>query len=176
MSLKCSRLIAIIGTIMLSFVSHFAYDLFPNFIFSIVFPVNESVWEHMKILYTSILFYGVIDYFLCRKFDIGYNNFLFNLFFISFSSVIIYLAMFLPIYYSIGESMIMSIVLMIISYVIVYFISYYILTMQEKGYWFVWIIFIVFGYFIFGYFTYHPLKNHLFFDTNDEIYGIKKRN
>lgn len=176
MSLKNSRIVAIVGTVFLSFLFHFAYNLFPNFIFSIIFPVNESVWEHMKILYSSILFYGIIDYFVGKKFNIKYNDFLFNLFFISFSSIIIYLAMFLPIYYSIGESMFISITLMVVTYIIVYTISYYILEMDNKNYWYIWVIFIVFGYAVFGYLTYNPLKTHLFFDTKDEIYGIKKRN
>ena len=70
MSIKLSHVIAVIGTIILSFVFHFVYDLIPNFVTSIFFPVNESIWEHMKLLYTSILVYGIIDYFLARKFSL----------------------------------------------------------------------------------------------------------
>ena len=97
MSLKKSRVIAVIGTFVLSFLFHFAYEFLPNFIFSIFFPVNESVWEHMKLLYSSIVFYGIIDYFIGKKFDIDYKNFLFNVCFCSFISILIYLALFLPI-------------------------------------------------------------------------------
>lgn len=75
MSLKISRIIACIGTVILAFIFHFSYDLIPNFITSILFPVNESIWEHMKLLYTSILVYGIIDYFLNQKFNLRYNNF-----------------------------------------------------------------------------------------------------
>lgn len=176
MSLKKSRIIAVIGSFILGFIIHFAYQVFPNFIFSIIFPVNESVWEHMKILYSSILIYGIIDYFIGKKFNIQYNNFLFNLFFCSFISIFIYLGLFLPIYYKIGESMFLSISILLITYIIVYIISYYILKSDHFNYNYVWIILIVLGYIVFGYLTYNPIKNQLFFDTHDEIYGIKKRN
>ena len=68
MSLKKSRVIACIGTIILAFIFHFAYEMLPNFLFSIFFPVNESVWEHMKMIYSAIVFYGIIDYFLNKKY------------------------------------------------------------------------------------------------------------
>ena len=176
MSLKKSRIIACIGSIILSFIFHFAYEMLPNFLFSIFFPVNESVWEHMKILYSSIVFYGIIDYFLSKKYNVHYNNFFMNIFACAFSSVIIYLAIFLPLYYSIGESMFISIGVMILTFIIVYVLSYFILRSQDIDYKCVWIILIVLGYVVFTYLTYNPIKTQLFFDTHHEIYGIKKRN
>ena len=175
MSLKKSRVIACIGTIIFSFLFHFAYQVFPNFIFSIFFPVNESVWEHMKLLYSSIVFYGVIDYFLNKKYNIGYNNFFMNIFVCSVSSIIIYLAMFLPLYYSIGESMFISIGIMIIAFIIVYILSYYILGLSDKDYNLFWVVLTIFDFTIFTYLTYYPIHNQLFFDTKHEIYGIKNR-
>lgn len=174
MSLKKSRIFAFIGTVFLSFLFHFAYNIFPNFIFSIFFSVNESIWEHMKILYSSILFYGIIDYFISKKCNLNYNNFLFNLFFISFISIIIYLALFLPIYYKIGESMFVSIGLMIVTYFIVYVISYFILRFMDFNIKSLWAFLIILGYVLFIFLTYNPIKSQLFFDTKDEIYGIKK--
>ena len=176
MSLKKSRVIAVLGTFVLAFLFHFLYQIFPNFVFSIFFPVNESVWEHMKILYSSIIFYGIIDYFISKKFNIKYNNFIFNLFFCAFISILIYLGLFLPFYYKIGESMFLSISILFITYIIVYYISYYILKIDEFNYNYLWILLIILGYGIFFYFTYNPIHDQLFFDTKDEAYGIKKRN
>ena len=175
MSLKKTRIIAIIGTFIISFLVHFAYTLFPNFVFSIFFPVNESIWEHMKMLYTSILLYGIIDYFILKKYDIKFNNFFLNIFLLRITSIIVYLIIFLPIYYRIGENMFMAIFIMLLSYIFVYIMSYYILTMKEKGNNFIWILLIVICYIVFGYLTYNPIHNQLFFDTKDEIYGIPKR-
>ena len=56
------------------------YDLFPNVITSFFFPVNESIWEHMKILFTSTMIYGVFDYILMKRFNIKYNNLLLGLY------------------------------------------------------------------------------------------------
>ena len=71
MNLKKIKIIAVLGIFLLSFISHFAYELFPNIIFSFIFPVNESIWEHMKIIFTSTLIYGIIDYLLLKKYKIG---------------------------------------------------------------------------------------------------------
>ena len=61
MSLKKSRVIACIGTIILAFIFHFAYEMLPNFLFSIFFPVNESVWEHMKLIVFPSLIWLLVE-------------------------------------------------------------------------------------------------------------------
>lgn len=175
MNLKKTRILAIFITFAIGFLCHFAYDLMPNFITSLLFPVNESVWEHMKILYTSILIYGIIDYFILKKFNIEHNNFLISLFITSFISVIIYLALFIPIYYSVGESMFISISLLFITYMLVYIINYHILKTYNLKIYKISILPILIGYVIFGFLTYYPIKTQLFFDTKDEIYGIKEK-
>ena len=175
MDLKKTRIIATINTFIISFIAHFAYQTLPNPIFSIIFPVNESVWEHMKILYTSILLYGIIDYIILKKNNIKINNFTMNLFITSISSIISYLLIFLPIYFKIGENMFLAISIMLISYIIAYTTSYYILKTEEKNNNTIWITLIIIGYIIFGYLTYNPIKNQIFFDTKKEIYGIEKR-
>ena len=109
MTLKKIKIIAIFGIFILSFLSHFAYDLFPNIIFSFIFPVNESVWEHMKILFTTTIIYGIIDFYLLNKYNIKYNNFAFQLYFTATVSIPIYLAIYLPIYKLIGEKIFISI-------------------------------------------------------------------
>ena len=81
MNLKKIKVIATICIFIISFLSHFAYNLFPNIIFSFFFPVNESIWEHMKILFTSTLIYGIVDYYLLKKNNIKFNNFSFQLYF-----------------------------------------------------------------------------------------------
>ena len=43
---------------------HFIHDFFPNPIVALIAPVNESIWEHLKILYWPFLL-GVL--LLCRR-------------------------------------------------------------------------------------------------------------
>lgn len=173
MNLKKTRIIAIIGTFLLCFLCHFLYEWFPNSLFAIFFPVNESIWEHMKMIFTSIILYGIIDYIILYKFNIPYHNFFLNLFLKAFLSVPIYLAIYLPIYYKIGENMIINISLLLLIIIIVEIIGYYILKLKEcKIANYLSIVFIIASYIVFGYLTYHPLKCELFFDTKDEKYGI----
>ena len=66
-------------TFLLCFLTHFLYEWLPNPVFSIFFPVNESIWEHMKMLYTTILLAGIIEYFILKKFKIPHQNLLLSI-------------------------------------------------------------------------------------------------
>ena len=175
MNLKKIKLIAVIGIFIISIFSHFAYELFPNILFSFFFPINESIWEHMKILFTSTLFYGLIDYLLLKKNNIKYNNFSFQLYFTAFSSIPIYLVIYLPIYKLIGENLFISITLMILVYILEQYISYHIL--KEKEFKILNIIsvpIIIIIYLGFIYLTYNPPHTYVFYDIINEKYGINE--
>ena len=74
MNLKKIKIINVIFLFVLSFLWHFGYNLFPNNFTALFFPVNESIWEHMKIIYGCILVGSVLQYFLCKKYKIKINN------------------------------------------------------------------------------------------------------
>ena len=133
MNLKKIKLISIIGTFILCFFIHFAYSKFPNTLFSIFFPVNESIWEHMKMIFTSILLFSIIEYFILKKFNIKYSNYIFSKFIEALISIPIYLLMFLPFYYRYGEKMIVIFIMLFITYIIVEFIGYKIMRMKNMG-------------------------------------------
>lgn len=175
MNLKKIKLIAIFGIFLLSFPSHFIYDTIPNFLTSIFFPVNESIFEHMKIIFTSTLLYGPIDYFLLKKNHINFNNFPFQLFFTGFISIPIYLIIYLPINSLFGENLIISISLLFITYIISQIISYYILSQKPFPYLNKLALpLIIVTYLIFTLLTYFPPNNFLFYDTTTKSYGIPK--
>lgn len=177
MTLKKDKIISTIGIILLCFLFHFLYELLPSTITSIFFPVNESIWEHMKLFISSICFYGIIDYIILSKTKVPFNNFIFNLLITSISSIIIYLIIFLPVYNLIGENMIFSISLMIIVIIISQVISYYVLKHEHIKYVnIISLILIIVSYIIFGYLTYHPIHNYIFLDKHHNIYGINEYN
>ena len=93
--------------------------------------VNESIWEHMKILFTSILLYGFIDKYLLNKYNIKHNNFPFQLYFTAISSIPLYLAIYIPIYKLLGEKLIISLLLLLVVYIIEAYISYNLLKEKE---------------------------------------------
>lgn len=173
MNLKKIKIIAVIGIFILSFIAHFAYDLFPNIIFSFIFPVNESIWEHMKMIFTSTLIYGIIDYILLNKYNVKYNNFQFQLYFTSISAIPIYLTFYIPLYKLFGENIIISISLLLLVYIISQWISYNILKEKNiKILNMLAIPIILISYLGFIYLTYNPIHNYIFYDTKEEKYGI----
>ena len=177
MNLKKSRIISTIGIFLLCFLFHFIYEWLPSSITAIFFPVNESIWEHMKLLFSAVIFYGFIDYIILQKFKIKYNNFFTSLFVSALTIIPVYLIMFLPIYYKIGENMFIAISLMLVAIIISQVISYKIFKSKDfDRINIVSLILIIISYIVFAYLTYNPIKNDLFLDTKEEKYGINNYN
>lgn len=173
MSLKKMILINSIITFLLCFLTHFIYDIFPNFVTAILFPVNESIWEHMKMLYTTFLLSGIIEYFILKKFKVHYNNFLLTTFAKALISIPIYLIMYLPIYYNFGENMIITFIVLFIAILITNYIGYKILSLNEINYQKqIGIVSIIIVYIIMAILTFKTPHKDIFFDTEEEKYGI----
>ncbi len=159
----------------LSFLAHFMYKWFPCFITSVFFPVNESVWEHMKIIFTCSLIIGLIEYFILKIKHIEYENIIINTPIISILGITVYLVLYYSITSFIKESMLLNIALLLIVYIIMQLISYYILSSEhikyEKA---IGISITISCILLFGYLTYYPIKDKLFLDTEKNAYGIIK--
>lgn len=159
----------------LSILSHFMYEWSNNFIFSILFPVNESIWEHMKLIVTPVLIFSFIEYFIYKKKDIILNNFIFSYAISIIVGIISYLIVYLPVDYYFGHNMIVSITLLFLDYIFISFISYSIMNTKNIKYSkVIGTLIIIITYFIFYYLTYYPVHSYIFYDTKDNIYGIKK--
>ena len=174
MNLKKIKIIGTLTIFTLAFIYHFLYEWFPNPIFSILFPVNESICEHMKLLYTGILSWGLIEIILLKKNKINYNNYPYQLFLTSFTSIIVYLILYLPIYNIIGEKLIISISLLFIVILLEQILSYYLLKQKKENDILdkISIILIILFYMILLNLTYDPPKNYIFYDTVENKYGI----
>ena len=173
MNLTKSKIISTITIFALCFLFHFGYDIFPNPVSAIFFPVNESIWEHIKMLYTAIIFNGIIDYFILKKWDIEFNNFFLGLFTSAFASIPIFLTLYLPFYYKIGVPMILNIGVLFITIVFSQVINCWIQKRNNiKSLNIVSVFLIIIGYIIFGYLTYNPIRNEIFFDPMEEKYGL----
>ena len=60
MNLKVIKILSVFGIFLLSFITHNGYDIFPNTLTSFFFPVNESIFEHMKMIYTDYIIWSII--------------------------------------------------------------------------------------------------------------------
>ena len=174
MSLKKIKIINVVFLFLLSFLWHFMYDLLPNNFFAIFFPVNESIWEHMKIIYYCLLFSSVLEFLLYKRFKIKINNFYISSMVKSVLGVITYLIIFIPIYKLIGESMFLSIGLMLFIYVLMEFVSLKIFQSEELNINILPVIIIGLGIILFIILTFYPVHNFLFFDNIKFGYGILK--
>lgn len=172
LTLKKIKIINVIVFFALSFLWHFIYDWFPNFLTSIFFPVNESIWEHMKIIFGVIIFGSLISLILMNKFHIKHNNFYIEIITKVIVGVLFYLIIFIPLYKWLGENMFITISLMLLTYIFVEFIGYKILLLNEMNINILPIILIFLCYILFFLLTYYPPHSFIFFDEVKLVYGI----
>ena len=173
MSKKKLMIITTLIAFLLCFPFHFVYDKFPNFITSILFPINESIWEHMKLLFGSLIISGIIEKIVLTKQKEDTTNICFANYISALSSVPIFLIMFLPIYNTIGENFKITILLMLITIIISKYISYKIsnkkdLYLENKT-----IILVIITYILFGILTYYPIDNSIFIDTERFYFNVR---
>lgn len=173
MNLKKLKIIDVFIIFTLTFIFHFLYEFIPNNFTAIFFPVNESIWEHMKLLYTPVVIIGIFDYIICNKYHINLNNLFTSIFISSILSIILYLIIYLPIHSFLGHNAFISITLLFIIICFNQYISYIIINKDNnKKLNIINMLLIMIGFIIFGYLTYNPFKNNLFYDTKEEKYGI----
>ena len=173
MSLKKFLTINIFIIFALNFVSHFVYDLIPVDFLAIFFPVNESIYEHQKMIFTSFLLAGFIDYFLMKKLKVEHNNFITNILVTSIVCIATFLIIWLPVYYRIGENFILTIIILFVAICISQIVAFYILSKDNnKLLNYISLAIIIIMVIVFAYFTFNPLYNEFFFDPMAEKYGI----
>ena len=175
--MKRFTMIGIFGIFFLCILTHFIYDIFPCTFTAIFFPVNESIWEHMKMLFTTILLYHGLEYTYLYFKKITIPNFSIATFISAILAIPIYLILFLPIYYHMGENLLITLLLLLIVIAMIQYIHYKIITYKKIPYQCILAITsIIITYIILGYLTYNPPLTHLFFDTEHEKYGIHHYN
>lgn len=169
MGLKTLKTIDIFIIFILCFPFHFMYEWFPNTLFSIMFPVNESIWEHMKMIFSAIFAVGILDCLFTR----GNKNAFPNIFITSLISIPIFLILYLPSQEIFGKEMFLNLAILLFTIIIVQIISYYILKAPGTDNMVsISIIGIILVYILFGILTYYPLNNDIFYDSYNCKYGI----
>ena len=162
------KTIMIIVCIILAFPTHFVYDIFPNKLTAIFFPINESIWEHIKILVTSFLASNLLFY----PFLKNNQNIFFSVFIHCLIMIPLYLILFLPFYYMFGENLVYSIILIIIVDIIIFNLHFKFIAKDYFNLNIIGIMGIILLYLTFTYFSYHPLLNDLFLDPIKNKYGF----
>lgn len=175
-TIKISRytILGIIVTIALGVLSHFVFDWTKqNRIAAFFVPVNESTWEHLKMIAVPMLLYSIFEclmigasltnYMIAKAVSILFGMFLVMSLFYTYTGVI-------------GQHyLVVDIVVFVISVIGAYILSYVILNkrllhssiFQPLG-----MILIVAIIICFMWFTYSPPKISLFYDASVKGYGF----
>ncbi len=164
-------------TIFLSlFLFSFVYKKFPNFLTSIIFPVNESLFEHLKMIYNAEIIVSLILYLILKKKNIKINNYFIALLLSTVFNIVLFYLIYLPIYRKFGSNLVITMIIYFITLCISQYL-FYVITLKNhnKFYNNLCLIVIPFIWLILVYFTYNPLKVEFFFDPIEEIYGISKK-
>lgn len=162
-------LISSIIIYVLTFIAHFVFDVFQNDIVAIFFNTNESIFQHMKMIFTCFFIFYFILFIVRRRFYYK-NIFIANLI-SSISTIVFFLMIYIPAYLRFGESMIFTFILLFVSILFGQFISTFIIQKEDYKYLdFGSIIILLIIFIINGYLTYNPIRNFIFWDPQHETY------
>lgn len=154
---------------------HFAYDLFNKFfIIGLFVPVNESIFEHLKLALFPILAWWIVFYLLKKNKDVLDRN---KWFTGCLVSMIISIIVIVSIYYFVRygmakESIVIDIITLYIALLIGQFTGYHTYKYISKSNFFISIIVIVSIVIIFITLTLYPFKVPIFKDNLTNTYGI----
>lgn len=170
MNIKKFVILNTIITFILCFIFHFMYDLSDNFIFSILFPVNESIFEHTKLVFISSIVSNIILY---KKYKFSFNNYIVSILVSYIVYIIIFNSIWLPLYLNNIESFIFTIIWLFVS-IFISNITYYLLDKRFNNSDFnkISVVFLVIIFLINTYFTFNPVENFIFIDPETKSYGI----
>jgi hypothetical protein len=167
------EVLGIIFVVMIGALFHFMFEFFNYWApAGAFFPVNESVWEHLKLPYWPLIIFSLIEYnFLKDK----TNNFVIG----KTLSFLISIGTILTVFYAYtailgAELLIIDILSFVLGVVIGQLVSYLILSKERLSVSYTnmaWILFIAFGI-LFAVFTYFPPYIPIFQDAETGLYGI----
>ncbi|MGN1352793.1 MAG: DUF6512 family protein [Bacilli bacterium] len=162
-------------TIFLSmFLFHNIYNWFPNFLTASFFPVNESLFEHLKLMFTTQIIISLIIYLILKLKKIKFSNYLLGLLISTIVTISLFFLIYLPIYNRFGENLFLTMSIYLITFIIGNII-FYLISKRKHEFLLNLISLVIISIIavILIYFTFNPLKNDFFFDSIEEIYGIK---
>ena len=177
MNTKLIRNLSIIGAVFIVFFGsalHFVYDWTGhNYIVGFFAPVNESVWEHMKLAFTPLLLFTFVEY-------TYYGRKIHNFDFVRVIEMlfpIVFIILFFYIYRMFtGESLFLDILSFILAVVFAKMIGYKIIKSKFSfaGGEILSALLIVCLAIFFAIATVNPPKNNIFLDPVTDTYGINQ--
>ena len=171
--IKKTEFIGFIFVCVLGTVLHFVYDWTgEKYIIGLFVPVNESIWEHLKLLYLTYCLYSIYE-------AVKLSNRKFNVYFSKAIGITAGMITTLSIYYVVlgvtGKQIsVVNIASFFIGVAIAFIVSYLLLTKSIgrgilNG---IGAVYLIILGILFMYFTYHPITIPLFLDPQTNTYSV----
>ncbi len=175
MNKKIITIISVIFIFLIGFIIHNLYEWCPNIVTLILSPVNESVFEHMKMIYTSYIIWIIVKYFILKKYNIKENNFLLKELLTFLFNIALFLTIYWPIYSKFGENMLVTLIIYLISIIISQVLNYFIEFKKDSNVLNIISLIVIFLIYAFTtYLTYNPPICKFFLDPTNNSYGLNK--
>lgn len=169
--LKANEFAAFIIISLLAVGDHFLYDKTRFIAFSFLSPVNESIWEHIKIIFFPYLIYSIAEYFIlkpenAKKYIYSKSA--------ALSALPAMLIVFNGVYTSVlGYNLMPVDILSTFIYIAAaQLISYNLIKRKDKDVSSIWLMTAILWLILLVLFTYLPPKLALFKDAITGLYGI----
>lgn len=129
--LKTWRVVGAIFTIIFGSLLHFIYDWSNNNdLVGVIGAVNESTWEHLKLLFWPTLIYGLVEYFFLGNKD---KNFFIGKAVSLYSGILLIIVLFYTYTGIVGTHFVlMDILIFIISVIVSQYLDYLILKSNKN--------------------------------------------
>ena len=153
---------------------HFGYEIFDKtYLTGLIFPINESVWEHLKIVYWPLLLMGLLQYKIKKNDQTNFGaGMLFGLITgmaVTFFGYYLYSSI-------IGESLLIDILLFFIAIAIGFYVAAYTHTKNiSMSHNTISAVGIAIIGITLGYLTINPPKVGPFIEKSSGTYGIDRK-
>lgn len=175
MKKKIIQIISILFIFLIGFIIHNLYEWCPNIVTLILSPVNESVFEHMKMIYTSYIIWIIVKHFILKKYNIKENNFLLKELLIFLFNIALFLTIYWPIYSKFGENMLVTLTIYLVTIIISQILNYFIEFKKDSNVLNIISLIVIFLIYAFTtYLTYNPPICKVFLDPTNNSYGLNK--
>lgn len=163
----------VLAIFIISSAFHFMYNILPNNFIAAFFPVNESIFEHMKMIFNSYIVTFFLEYLYLRKNNNKFN-YIFRLLTSTLSCIFITMILYYPFYYLLGNNFIITMIGYIISIIISVYIANIIYknTSYDKVIDIISLLIMLFLEFFFIYLTFNPKESQIFIDKVNNKIGI----
>lgn len=165
--LKNYALFGIVFTFVMGSIFHFIYDLSGSLtIVGYFFPINESVWEHLKLGFYAWLLYGICNYFFLND---KVNNYWLGIFLATLAMNLFIVAFFYTYTGIYGRSILaLDIGSYLVGCIIAAYVYYKILVLPPLAPYIeaLGILLLILNILLFAIWTYHPPKLPLFEDPS----------